>query len=61
MKARFQSENLKGRDLGRLGSKWENNMRLDVKKYFGVDWIHQSEDRDQWRDLLNNVMNFRVP
>jgi hypothetical protein len=27
----------------------------------GVDWIDISQDRDQWRVLVNTVMNFRVP
>jgi hypothetical protein len=23
----------------------------------GMDWIHMTEDRDQWRALVNTVMN----
>jgi len=26
-----------------------------------VNWIHLAEDRDQWLDLVNMVMNFDVP
>jgi len=26
----------------------------------GVKWIHMTEDMDQWRTLLNTVMNLRV-
>jgi hypothetical protein len=26
-----------------------------------VDWIHLAEDRDQWRALVNTVMNLWVP
>jgi hypothetical protein len=27
----------------------------------GVDWIDITEDRDQWRALVNTVLNLRVP
>jgi hypothetical protein len=27
----------------------------------GVDWIHLSQDRDQWRALMNTVIKLRVP
>jgi len=26
-----------------------------------VDWINLAYDRDQWRSLVNMVMNLRVP
>jgi len=26
----------------------------------GVDWIHLAQDRDQWQDLVNTVMNLQV-
>jgi hypothetical protein len=27
----------------------------------GMDWIDMAEDRGKWRDLVNTVMNIRVP
>ena len=27
----------------------------------GVDWIHQAQDRDSWRHLVNTATNVRVP
>jgi hypothetical protein len=26
-----------------------------------VDWIDMAQDRDQWRVLVNTVLNLRVP
>jgi hypothetical protein len=27
----------------------------------GVDWIDLSQDRDQWRALVNTITNLQVP
>jgi hypothetical protein len=27
----------------------------------GVDWMHLTQVRDQWRAVVNTVMNIRVP
>jgi hypothetical protein len=27
----------------------------------GVEWIDMAQDRDQWRALVNTVLNLRVP
>jgi hypothetical protein len=32
-----------------------------LDRWDGVDWIDVAQDRDQWRALVNKVMNFRVP
>jgi hypothetical protein len=29
--------------------------------YDDVDWIDVAHDRDQWRDVVNTVINLRVP
>jgi hypothetical protein len=37
-------------------SKWILEIGRD-----GVDWIDRAHDRDQWRALVNTVLNLRVP
>jgi hypothetical protein len=38
-------------------------MRSDLKEvvWENLDWIHLAQDREQWRVILNTVMNLRVP
>jgi hypothetical protein len=35
-------------------------MDLDKMRCESVDWIHLAQDSDQWRALVNMVMNLRV-
>jgi hypothetical protein len=50
------------RPLGRPRRKWEDNIRMDLRQigWGGMDWIDLAQDRDQWRALVNAVMNVRV-
>jgi len=50
------------RPLGRPRRRWED-IRLDFR---GIEWgvntiLHLVKDRDQWRVLVNTVMNLWVP
>jgi hypothetical protein len=40
-----------------------NNIKLDNREigWDGMDWIDLAQDRNQWRALVNKVMNLRVP
>jgi hypothetical protein len=49
--------------LGGPRRRWENNIKMDLREigWGGVDWIDLAPDRDQWRALVNMVINLRVP
>jgi hypothetical protein len=49
------------RPLGRPRSRCVNNIKMDLREtgWDGVDWIDMAQDRDQWRALVNTVLNFR--
>jgi hypothetical protein len=36
-------------------------MDLRETGFEGVDWIHKTQDRDNWQALVNRVMNIQVP
>jgi hypothetical protein len=36
-------------------------MELREIGWDNMDWIDLAQDRDQWRALVNTVMNLRVP
>jgi hypothetical protein len=51
------------RPLGRPRRRRVDNIKIDLKEieWDGRDWIELAQDRDQWRALVNAVMNLRVP
>jgi hypothetical protein len=51
------------RPLERPRRRWVDNIKMDLKEigWDGVDWIDIPQDRDQWRALVNTVLNLRVP
>jgi hypothetical protein len=44
------------RPQGRPRHRWVREIEL-----VGMDWIDLAEDRDQWKALVNTVMNLLVP
>jgi hypothetical protein len=57
-------ESQKERDhLGRPRRRWVDNIKMDLTEigWDGMDWIYLAQDKDQWRALVNTVMNIRVP
>jgi hypothetical protein len=51
------------RPLGRHRSRWENDIKMDLREtgWDGVDWTDLPRDRDQSYRLTNTVINLRVP
>jgi hypothetical protein len=51
------------RPLGRPRHRWVDNIKVDLGEigWDGRNWIELAQDRDQWRALVNTVMNLRVP
>jgi hypothetical protein len=51
------------RPLRRPRRRWVDNIKIDFREtgWDGMDWIDISQDREQWRALVNTVMNLRVP
>jgi hypothetical protein len=51
------------RPLRRPRRRWVDNIKMDIREIGrdGMDWIDLVLDRNQWRALVNMVMNLRVP
>jgi hypothetical protein len=51
------------RSLGRSRCRWVEDIKIDLREigWEGMEWIDLTQDRDQWRALVNTVMNLRVP
>jgi hypothetical protein len=43
--------------------RWVDNIKIDLREigWDGMDWVDLAQDRDQWRALVDTVMNLRVP
>jgi hypothetical protein len=51
------------RPLVRLRLRWVDTIKMDLQEVGceGMDWIELAQDRDSWLELVNVVMQFRVP
>jgi hypothetical protein len=49
--------------LGRPKCRWVDNIKVDLREiaWGGMDWTDVAWDRDQWRALVNMLMNPRAP
>jgi hypothetical protein len=51
------------RPLGTPESRWVNNIKMVLRETGrdGMNWIVLAQHRDQWRALVNTVINLRFP
>jgi hypothetical protein len=51
------------RPLGRPRRRWEDNIKLNLREIGtdGMNWIQLAQNRVQWWDFVNMVMNLRLP
>jgi hypothetical protein len=47
------------RTVGKSRHRWEDHIKMHLRETGrgGMEWIDLGQDRDQWRALVNTVMN----
>jgi hypothetical protein len=49
------------RPLVRPRRRWVDNIKRDLRGLEDMHWISLAQDKEQWRALVNTVMNLQVP
>jgi hypothetical protein len=51
------------RPLGKPRRRWVDNLKRHLRdiEWSDMNWIDLTQNRDQWRALMNTIMNLRVP
>jgi hypothetical protein len=51
------------RPLVKPRCRWKDNIKTDIQevRWGGMDWITVAQGKDNWRALVNALMNLRVP
>jgi hypothetical protein len=51
------------RPLGRPKRRWDVNIKMYLQEVGcgGMDWIELAQNGVRWRELVNAVMNLRIP
>jgi hypothetical protein len=54
---------LVGKPEGKTTRRWDRDIKMDLREigWGSMDWIDLPQDRNQWRGLVNTVMNSGVP
>ena len=67
-KGRSVSKTLTGkptgkRPLSKPRRRWEDNIRMDLKKISinTWNWVHSAQDTCYWKALVNEALSLRVP
>jgi len=49
--------------IGRPRHRWEDNIKTDLQEVGcgGMDWIDLAQDRDRWREFVDEIISLRVP
>jgi hypothetical protein len=49
--------------LGRRRHRWEGKVGMELREigWETVDWMHLIQGRDQWRAVVNTILNLGIP